>query len=115
MGRKIHYRKLIVTHIWGNNPPNPETNDPGNNEYRAGNAYIIPDHYDHSLSTFKAMFREAKKHFPKLKETDCKCGTITKSAQYDAHPVIQFDCTPDLQIDEWANYFGPFPDGNPLT
>ncbi len=70
---------------------------------RFGNAFIIPNHYDHSLESFRMLLDEAKKAFPDLQESDVQCRTVTKSSFCQGFPVLRFPCEPDERKDGWVN------------
>ena len=98
-----HFNKFIVSHSWGNNP----THD----EYRHGNAFILPNHYDHSLISYLQMFLVAKEVFPNLDYDDCHCTTVTKSAWCKGMPILRFSCEkPDMQFPGWTNCENKLPD-----
>lgn len=96
------YHKYIVSHSWGNNA----THD----EYRSGNAFIIPNNYDHSLAGFIRMLKEARKSFPSLKLSDVECLTVLQSSWCKGCPLIRFPVEPDIKIEGWENQEKRLPD-----
>lgn len=94
-----HYRKFIVTHSWGRN-----------NEFRNGNAFIIPNHYSNSLAAYSNLMEEARKDFPNLKAEDVECLTVRESGWCKGMPVIQFSVEPDSRKNGWLNCEDHLPD-----
>jgi hypothetical protein len=84
------YHKFIVTH----KTKSGET---------FGNAYIVPDNYDHSSAALKQLFAEARKSFSKLTCHDIEVRTITYSKTYKGCPVICFPVPPNTKRKGWMN------------
>lgn len=54
------------------------------------NAFLIPNHYNHSLASFKELVKEARKSFPGLKDDDVECRTVVESPWCKRCPAISF-------------------------
>jgi hypothetical protein len=66
------------------------------------NAYVLPNHYGHSLKTFKELATIAKSAFSHLKEDDIECCTVVDSGWCKGCPVVRF------YLGDWK---GDVPDG----
>lgn len=97
--RKIYYRKFLVTHKWGDN-----------NQYTSTNAFIIPDHYNHSLDTFQEMTDEARKDFPNLKNENVECRTVLQSNWCKGFPIIHFHVPANTKMEGWNDCKDRLPD-----
>ena len=65
------------------------------------NAFIVPDHYNRSLETFKELVDAAKKDLGKGKEDiDFECGVIIKSRSHKNMPCVRFSFDPETPIPE---------------
>lgn len=83
------YAKYIVTH------------EAAGTEF--GNAFIVPNNYDHSLGGYDKLFAEAKKSFPGLSRESAECRTVIKSSHCEGMPVLRFPCEPHKQATGWRN------------
>lgn len=99
MKRKIHYKKYIVTHKWGND-----------NEHTSSNAFILPDHYDHSLESYKEMVDEARKDFPDVPDSEMDCRTVVRSSWVKGFPIIRFSVPANTVMKDWQSCEGRLPD-----
>lgn len=86
----MSYQKYIRTHYWGNN-------------YSAGNAFIISQDYERTLTAYQAMLAEARKSFPSLTASDVRCTTVTGDGWVKERAVLRFQCDPHETREGWTN------------
>jgi len=54
------------------------------------NCVIIPDCYGTDLRLYKELYLEAKKDFPELTESDCRCLRVTNSIRFEGSAMLHF-------------------------
>ena len=74
------YRKFLVHHT-------ADFGKEGHHTY--WNLFIFPNHYNHSLKTYKELLEVARKTFPDIKEEDCECQTVRESGWCKGMPIIR--------------------------
>ncbi len=70
---------------------------------RFGNAFLVANHYSHSLAAFRELLTEAQKSFPELTEDDIECRTVRESSWCNNCAVIRFSVPADTVKDGWFN------------
>jgi hypothetical protein len=77
--------KYLVRHTWGNN----ENRD----EHVSWNAFVMPNHYNHSVKVFAEMAALIRQTFPEATDDQVNCRTVVKSAWCNGFPVAHFGLT----------------------
>jgi hypothetical protein len=57
---------------------------------QAGYGFVVCGYCQNSVAVANAMFRYAKKQFPKLTQRGCVMGRVTKSSQINGCTVLRF-------------------------
>ena len=83
MGSRTNYSKFIV-------------HDKETNRFTG---FIVPDHYGHSYGVYRELIALALLAIPSLDADKVDCLTVTKSGNWEGHPVIRFECPPLSEID----------------
>ncbi len=78
----IEYRKYLVTH-------SVNFGDIDGTCWFT-NGFIIPNHYNHSITSFEEMVAEALKSFPKIPRSEFECLTVRESSWCKSCPIIRF-------------------------
>jgi hypothetical protein len=71
--------KYLVRHTWGDN-----------NEHDSWNAFVMPNHYNHSVKVFTEMAALIRQTFPEATDDEVNCRTVVKSAWCRGFPVAHF-------------------------
>ena len=66
-------------------------------------AYIMGLNYDLSLASYVDLFKEIKKDFPWLKESNCRCHVVLESGWCKGQPVITFEVRINQQKNGWKS------------
>ncbi len=69
-------------------------------------AIVIPNGYDHSLSTYAEMAAIVKRTFPEVDDAGIRCGTITKSFFNQGMPFVIASVTPNRKSSKWETQTG---------
>lgn len=65
-------------------------------------AMLVCVRYDHSLSMYNTLFKEAKKSFPELKKKNVECFHVTKSSSMKGCPLIKFPISDNVEKEGWS-------------
>jgi hypothetical protein len=57
---------------------------------QAGYGFVVCGYCQNYVAVANAMFRYAKKQFPKLSQQECVIGRVTKSSQINGCTVLRF-------------------------
>jgi hypothetical protein len=63
---------------------------------QAGYGFVVCGYCQNYVAVANAMFRYAKKQFPKLSQQECVIGRVTKSSQTEAFTTFQFSGVVDF-------------------
>ena len=105
-----HYNKYIVTytlcHI------SVGSDDICTDKPIIVNGYIISNNYNVTLTTYEELATEARRDFPKLKDSDIECRTVLQSDWCKRCAAISFQLPPDpaLTMKDYTNYKNRLPD-----